>query len=107
MFLFRNGTPSVVEYSEIDEDTAQKCKPDGTLLFNTGNICIHLFTIEFLERVCKNTKLLQKHVAKKKIPFYNKGKLMQPQQPNGYKFELFVFDVFRYSKKMVAMQVVR
>lgn len=34
--------------AELDKHTAEKVGPDGRLLFNTGNICTHLYTIDFL-----------------------------------------------------------
>jgi UDP-N-acetylglucosamine/UDP-N-acetylgalactosamine diphosphorylase len=106
---YRNNKPSVVEYSELDSATAQKTDETGKLLFNTGNICTHLYTLDFLQRSCEQYASLAKHVAHKAIPHYDTAakKMVYPAKENGFKFEMFVFDVFALSTRLVAMEVVR
>ena len=106
----RNDLPSVVEYSELDKHTAEKVDPEtGKLLFNTGNICNHLYSLDFLKTSCQHYTTLAKHVAHKAIPYYDfdKKEVVYPAKENGFKFEMFVFDVFKLSKKLVPMEVVR
>ncbi|KAG1958995.1 UDP-N-acetylhexosamine pyrophosphorylase isoform a [Pimephales promelas] len=51
---------------------------------------------------------LKQHVAIKKVPFVDgEGNLVKPTKPNGIKMEKFVFDVFKFSKKFVAFEVLR
>lgn len=78
-------------------------------MFNTGNICNHLYTLDFLKRSCQNYHSLAKHVAHKAIPYYDfaKKQIINPNKENGYKFEMFVFDVFPLSKHLVPFEVVR
>lgn len=45
------GSFQVVEYSEIQPETAGLLGPGGGLLFSAGNICNHFFTRTFLEDV--------------------------------------------------------
>ncbi|XP_022252555.1 UDP-N-acetylhexosamine pyrophosphorylase-like [Limulus polyphemus] len=92
------GKYQVVEYSEITSRTAQKCNPDGSLMFNAANICNHFFTLDFLRDVT-NSNTLKHHIAKKKIPYTNdNGQKIKPEKPNGIKLEKFVFDVFEFTE---------
>lgn len=99
----------VVEYSEITSHSAELRNSDGSLVYSAANICIHFFTFEFLERVVgSKEKLLQHHVAKKKIPFVDsQGNLVKPSTPNGIKMEKFVFDVFRFASNFVVWECLR
>lgn len=104
-----DGKYQVVEYSEITAKTAEMRNSDGRLTFSAGNICNHFFTTGFLHKVGHNFESeLKLHVAKKKIPFVdNSGKRIKPEKPNGIKIEKFIFDVFEFAQKFVAMEVPR
>lgn len=104
-----DGRYQVVEYSEISTKTSEMRNADGRLTFNAGNICNHFFTRDFLERIAHTyERELKLHVAKKKIPFIdNTGRRMMPDRPNGIKIEKFVFDVFPFAQKFVALEVQR
>jgi len=104
-----DGKYQVVEYSEISAKTAEMRNSDGRLTFNAGNICNHFFTSAFLHKIGTTyEKELKLHVAKKKITFIdNSGKRTTPENPNGIKIEKFVFDVFEFAQKFVAMEVPR
>ncbi|KAL5284382.1 UAP1 family protein [Megaselia abdita] len=104
-----DGKYQVVEYSEISAKTTELQNSDGRLTFSAGNICNHFFTTAFLNKIdSKYESELKLHVAKKKIPFVdNSGGRSTPQNPNGIKIEKFVFDVFEFAEKFVAMEVPR
>lgn len=104
-----DGKYQVVEYSEISAKTAEMRNSDGRLTFNAGNICNHFFTTAFLQKIGSSYEQeLKLHVAKKKIPFIdNSGKRITPEKPNGIKIEKFIFDVFEFTQKFVAMEVPR
>lgn len=104
-----DGKYQVVEYSEISEKTSEMRNSDGRLTFNAGNICNHFFTCEFLNKIATTyEKELKLHVAKKKISFVdNSGVRCTPDKPNGIKIEKFVFDVFEFAQKFVAVEVDR
>lgn len=104
-----DGKYQVVEYSEITAKTAEMRNSDGRLTFSAGNICNHFFTTQFLHKIGHTFESeLKLHVAKKKIPFVdNSGKRIKPEKPNGIKIEKFIFDVFEFAQKFVAMEVPR
>lgn len=104
-----DGKYQVVEYSEISTKTTEMRNSDGRLTFSAGNICNHFFTSAFLQKIGDTYEQeLKLHVAKKKIPFIdNAGKRLTPDKANGIKIEKFVFDVFEFAQKFVAMEVPR
>ncbi|CAI4218690.1 unnamed protein product [Parascedosporium putredinis] len=81
LILLKNGRPDVVEYSEIDEQTASAEDPSS---------------LAFLETIPLWAHKLPHHIARKKIPCVDvaTGEGVKPAKPNGIKLEQFVFDVF-------------
>lgn len=98
----------VIEYSEISEAIAQKRDDKtGKLLFSAGNICEQFFDVVFLDSIL--TEPLPYHVAIKKIPHISPqtGNFMKPSEPNGVKFEKFIFDFLKFTNKFVVWEVSR
>jgi UDP-N-acetylglucosamine/UDP-N-acetylgalactosamine diphosphorylase len=98
LILLKNGKPDVVEYSEIDSETAEakdEKNPD-ILKFRAANIVNHYYTTRFLETIPEWVDFLPHHIAKKKIPYcdLSSGEQNKPEKPNGIKLEQFVFDIF-------------
>lgn len=101
------GKLMVVEYSDLSDADKEARNPDGTLKYRGGSIAIHVFKREFLERECERSKLPY-HLAFKKIPHIDEnGKLIDPDKPNGYKFEMFIFDALQDAERAVIMEVDR
>jgi UDP-N-acetylglucosamine/UDP-N-acetylgalactosamine diphosphorylase len=98
LILQKNGKPDVVEYSEIDKETAQAKDPKqpDVLKFRAANIVNHYYSFAFLQSIETWVHKLPHHVARKKIPSVNTetGETIKPEKPNGIKLEQFVFDVF-------------
>ncbi|EEQ86774.1 hypothetical protein RJZ56_006160 [Blastomyces dermatitidis] len=98
LILLRNGKPDVVEYSEIDKETAEARDPKhpDVLKFRAANIVNHYYSFHFLESIETWAPTLPHHVARKKIPCIDTktGEVIKPETPNGIKLEQFVFDVF-------------
>lgn len=113
LILLRNGKPDVVEYSEIDNATAEAKDPKqpDILKFRAANIVNHYYSFRFLETIEEWAQELPHHVARKKIPFVDieTGETIKPQKSNGIKLEQFVFDVFPTLKldKFACMEVKR
>lgn len=98
LILLKNGKPDVVEYSEIDKETAEAKDPKqpDVLKYRAANIVNHYYSFRFLESIETWSHQLPHHVARKKIPFTDAqtGDFVKPEKPNGIKLEQFVFDVF-------------
>lgn len=98
LIVLKNGKPDVVEYSEIDQQTAEaKDAHDPEVLkFRAANIVNHYYSYRFLESIPEWAHRLPHHVARKKIPCLDleSGETVKPEKPNGIKLEQFVFDVF-------------
>ncbi|KAF7120084.1 hypothetical protein RHSIM_Rhsim13G0129600 [Rhododendron simsii] len=98
----KGGPLSVVEYSELDPSLAGAINQGtGRLRFCWSNLCLHMFTLDFLNQVASG---LEKdsiyHLAEKKIPSIH-GQTM------GYKLEQFIFDAFPYSPSTALFEVLR
>lgn len=98
LILQKNGKPDVVEYSEIDKETAEAKDPKqpDVLKFRAANIVNHYYSFRFLESIEGWSHKMPHHVARKKIPCIKPetGEAFKPETPNGIKLEQFVFDVF-------------
>ncbi|KAK6906377.1 hypothetical protein I203_100362 [Kwoniella mangroviensis CBS 8507] len=100
---------AVVEYSELSKEKAEARTSDGQLAFRAANIANHFYTRSFLEGVEAMERKMAFHIARKKIPTVNlqNGELIKPSEPNGMKLELFVFDVFPFTKSLCVLEVQR
>ena len=105
----KNNRFCVVEYSEFDAKLATKTGGNGVLLFNAANIVNHYYSVEFLERIHEIESEMSFHIAKKKIKHVDiaSGNTVSPSSPNGIKLELFIFDVFPYTKSFAVLEVER
>ena len=82
--------------------------PDGSLAFELGSIAIHIISVNFIERLNKHGFVLPLHRAAKKIPYVDeKGRRIEPKEPNGIKLESFVFDALPLAAKSIILQTVR
>ena len=88
----------MVEYTEMTKEQCTRKNKDGSLYFLYGSPAIHVFDRAFLER--EASKAMPLHLAFKKIPYVGEdGKVVKPSEPNGYKFEKFIFDILPNAKK--------
>ena len=103
-----NGRTAVIEYSDMSDEDKKACGADGSLKYWAGSIAIHVFNVEFIERENEGGLQLPFHVAHKKINYIDEtGKLITPDESNGYKFEQFVFDALGDSQNSAIMEVER
>ncbi len=106
VFCKRNGRPNVIEYSEITDEMAEARDENGELLYGESHILCNLFSVDAIERMGANP--LPYHVAYKKAKYLDKdGNLVEPDSPNAYKFEAFLFDAFGEVDDMAVLRVKR
>ena len=103
-----DGYLHMIEYSELSRKDMYAKNEDGTLKYNAGNIAVHMMSIDFLEKIYQKGESLPYHAAIKKVPYLGEdGGMIDPKENNAIKFESFIFDVLKYVKKSVIMEVLR
>lgn len=110
VIALRGDKFGVVEYSEIPREMSTAVNDDtGDLKFRAANIANHFYTRAFLESVASFETDMAYHVARKKIPTVDlsSGQTVRPTKPNGMKLELFVFDVFPFTRRFALLEVAR
>lgn len=100
-----NGRPSLIEYSDMDDDLRYATDENGEMLYWAGSIAIHMIRRDFVEDITSGGLRLPYHQAQKKIPALNDtGKT---EEIEGIKFETFIFDALPLAKKSVTLEVLR
>ena len=105
IFVREDDHLRVLEYSDLPEDWMQLREADGTLRFRAGNIAIHALDRAFVERLGTKGGDLPVHRAVKKIGVVDEaGRTVTPEEPNGIKFEMFVFDALPRARHPVLLE---
>ncbi len=103
---YRNGRPSVVEYSELTEEMRNAKNAEGEYLYNFGVTLNYLFHISETEEAAKSQ--LPIHRADKKIKCIDEaGNSVNPEAPNAYKLEYFIFDILEAFDDVLSMECIR
>jgi UDP-glucose pyrophosphorylase len=106
VLCLEDGRPSIVEYYEMTDEIINSREPNGDLSYNFGVILNYLFRVDKLEKIM-NEKM-PVHVVEKKIPYITEnGEHVNPETPNGYKFELLVLDMIHLLDDCLSFEVVR
>ena len=107
-FCLVDGKVTVIEYSDLPDELAEKRNPDGSLVFELGSIAIHIINTSFVEKLNAKGFSLPLHKAVKKIPHIDQqGRPVEPAEPNGVKLESFVFDALPLASKSIILQTLR
>ncbi len=106
VMCLEDGKPSIVEYYELTDELMNAKDEKGEPAYNFGVILNYLFKVVDLESMMENNMPL--HIVEKKIPYLDeKGELVKPQEPNGYKFESLVLDMIHQMDSCLPYEVVR
>ena len=101
LFCLGAGQLGVVEYSDMPPAMQRETTLDGRLRFDAGNIAVHILAREFARRMATggDGAALSFHRADKKISGVDAaGRPVEPERPNGIKFEMFVFDALSFAR---------
>ena len=105
-----DGVYRVIEYTVLDMyPQLLETASNGNLIHYAGNPAIHIIDVGFIEKLNANYDDFPWWRAHKKIPFVNEdGQRVEPETPNGYKFETFIFDALRFiDHEPVALEIPR
>ena len=106
VMCLEDGRPSIVEYYELSDEMMEAKDEKGEPAYNFGVILNYLFKVSALDRIARESMPL--HVVEKKIPYIDeKGELVKPSEPNGYKFEQLVLDVIHMLDSCLPYEVER
>ena len=89
------GNTRIVEYTELPPapEGAPGEAMEAPLVM--GSIAIHGFAVQWLKKLADAGMRLPLHRARKKVPYLDaSGTLVQPDEPNAWKLERFIFDLF-------------
>ncbi len=106
VICLEDGRPSIVEYYELTDELMNAKDEKGDPAYYFGVILNYLFQVDALQRV--DSKVLPLHIVEKKIPYMDEnGKLIKPEQPNGYKYETLILDMVHMMDSCLPYEVVR
>ncbi|MCK5845109.1 MAG: UTP--glucose-1-phosphate uridylyltransferase, partial [Victivallales bacterium] len=105
-FCMVDGKLTIIEYSDMPAELAEKRDPDGRLTFRAGSPAIHVISRYFVEQLTENGDLrLPWHRAEKKVSYVDlaTGDSIVPDVPNAVKLETFIFDAIPMAGKTMIL----
>ncbi len=101
-----DGRPSIVEYYELTDEMKKAKDADGNPAYDFGVILNYIFKTNKLVEIMD--RQLPLHVVEKQIPYRDEeGKYIEPDVPNGYKYETLVLDMIHEVENCLAYEVDR
>lgn len=106
VLCLEDGHPSIVEYYELTDEMKDAVNEKGELAYNYGVILNYLFKTEELDKIV--AMKLPPHVVEKKIPYIDdEGNMINPEEPNGLKYETLILDMIKMLDSCLGYEVVR
>lgn len=88
----QDNKPHIIEYYELSDDMMYKKNENGDLAYGFGVILNYLFPISRLKETLNMKMPL--HIVRKAIPYIDeKGRYIEPAEPNGLKYETLALDL--------------
>lgn len=106
VICLEDGRPSIVEYYELTDELMNARDEKGDPAYYFGAILNYLFQVSSLEKIV--SARLPLHIVEKKIPYMDeKGELIKPKEPNGFKFETLILDMVHMMESCLPYEVER
>lgn len=106
VMCLENGSPSIVEYYELTDELMNEKNEKGDPAYNFGVILNYLFSVSKLDKIIENEMPL--HIVEKKIPYMDEDEnYINPEKPNGYKFETLILDMIHLMDSCLPFEVIR
>ena len=103
-----DGKVRVIEYSDFPEELAHRKNADGARTFDAANLAIHLFNVDFIQRIVGESFRLPFRRVEKTVPCLDEtGAPLRPSEPNAVKLEMFVFDALPLASNPLVFEVDR
>ncbi|HAI12297.1 MAG TPA: 2-alkenal reductase [Phycisphaerales bacterium] len=111
VFCKVDGKTTVIEYTNLPDELAEKVDDKGELVYKGGSIAIHVIATDFIERI--NTQeggfALPYNRADKKVAVWDEANnvTIKPEVANAVKLETFVFDALPMCSESVILETDR
>lgn len=111
-----NGKTSVIEYTNLPDELAERRDDQGELVFKCGNTATHAIRIDFIEKL--NTRPTETGTGGFALPWNRAEKRVacidletaepiKPESPNAIKLETFVFDALPLAEASIVYETDR
>ena len=104
IFCKINRKPSILGYNYITEEMSNLKDENGRYLYRDKNILAHLMTLEAIEKTI-NSELEYHRVYRKNTYIDINFKEEKYIRENSFKFEKFIFDIFKQYDEMLLLRV--
>ncbi|MCA9051744.1 MAG: UDPGP type 1 family protein [Planctomycetaceae bacterium] len=99
------GRTEIIEYSELSPEQVTRTDETGEHVFWAGNTAIHVFDTAFLDRLSTGSGQLPLHLARKAVPHLSEsGERIEPESPNAFKLERFIFDALPMAERTLIVE---
>lgn len=106
VLCLEDNRPQIVEYYEMTQDMISLRNEKNELAYNFGVTLNYIFKEDKLEEILNTAMPI--HVVEKKIPHINdKGERVEPDKPNGYKFETLALDMVHLMENCLPFECIR
>ena len=104
-----DGQTQIIEYSDLPLDAARRLTAEGELELWAGNTAMHVFSRAFSGTDCGRSAgvALSTWPTNVSVSEQESQVLVEPEVPNAFKFERFIFDVLPHARTSLVFEADR